>query len=594
MDGDNSQDAINWARAVLAILLLALLASLTGSAQAAEDEAVIPRVVDLAPTAAKPWEAGLVPIESNFEPAAPVSGSLVICGGGKLPDSVLNRFLELAGGDEARIVVIPTASALADSPEVESKLVFWRRAKVAALDILHTRSRTQANEPGFVRPLQAATGVWFTGGFQWRLADTYLGTAVEKLVHSVLDRGGVVGGTSSGAAIMSTNMIRRGYPSTEVGRGFDFLPGTVIDQHFLKRNRQQRLIDVLEHHPGFVGLGIDEGTALIAQGRRLSVLGESQVVAYLAPSADRPLKLETLHSGDEVDLIAMSRAAVARAKPSKRPSRPDVQAAPDGTLILAGGGDLPPEVGERFIAAAGGPDAPLVVISTAASARPEDEREELGWLHAAGATNVCLLDARSRAEALNESSLKIIRRARGIWFSGGKPWRLVDAYLDSEAEREFHRVLAAGGVIGGTAAGARIQASALLRGTPSANSELSAEGYETGFGFFRNVAIEDRFSEENRLAAMVELKRRRPELIGIGIDERTALAAHGNQLEVLGASHVTLFADTKPAADGRPAFRVLEAGERFDLKTGRRIAPASTTTAAATVASEPSHGKNGR
>ena len=121
----------------------------------------------------------------------------------------MNSFLELAGGDNARIVVIPTASALAGTPELEKKLTFLRHAKVAALSILHTRSRSTADDPAFVKPLERATGVWFTGGFQWRLADTYLGTAVDRLVHSVLDRGGVVGGTSSGAAIMSTLMIRR-------------------------------------------------------------------------------------------------------------------------------------------------------------------------------------------------------------------------------------------------------------------------------------------------------------------------------------------------------------------------------------------------
>src|SRR5277367_5200732 len=82
------------------------------------------------------------------EPAVPLPGSLVICGGGKLPEPVMNRFVELAGGSEARIVVIPTASSLADTPEeLETKIAFWRQVKVAALNVLHTRSREEADNP---------------------------------------------------------------------------------------------------------------------------------------------------------------------------------------------------------------------------------------------------------------------------------------------------------------------------------------------------------------------------------------------------------------------------------------------------------------
>ncbi len=505
-----------------------------------------------------------------------MTGSLVICGGGKLPDSVLNRFLELAGGEQARVVIIPTASALADGPEIEQKITFFRQANVAGLKLLHTRSRSEADDPKFGKPLADATGVWFTGGFQWRLADTYLGTAVEKLVHAVLARGGVIGGTSSGAAIMSTIMIRRANPEPEVGRGFDFLPGTVIDQHFLKRNRQDRLLNVLASHPGFIGLGIDEGTALIAHGRRLSVLGDSQVIACLAPSQDRPMKTEVLKSGDEVDLIALSRAAIGRAKPRK--PLIDVQAVPRGTLMLASGDATAPAVAERFIQAAGGPDARLVVVATA-EREPPSEDEALGWLKAAGARNVQLAYACDRSEALRPAMLKLFSEAQGIWFTGGRPYRLVDAYLDSEAEKLFHNVLERGGVIGGTDAGARIQASSLVRGSPLESSEIAAEGYENGFGFFRDVAIEDHFGEPQRYDAMARLKRGRPGLIGLGIGADTALVVHGNQLEVLGPHEVAIFDHRDAPRDAQAGYELLHAGERYDLKSRSRLAAASSKPA---------------
>ena len=93
-------------------------------------------------------------------------GSLVICGGGKIPDPVRDRFIELAGGPSARIVVIPTASAFADGPNVDRAIEAWKGRKVESVQLLHTRSRKQADDPEFVRPLTEATGVWIGGGKQ--------------------------------------------------------------------------------------------------------------------------------------------------------------------------------------------------------------------------------------------------------------------------------------------------------------------------------------------------------------------------------------------------------------------------------------------
>lgn len=244
---------------------------------------------------------------------APVSGSLVICGGGRLPGPVMDSFVKLAGGNRARLVIIPTASSIADSDALESRMDFWRNQEVADVSVLHTRSRKTADEADFVKPLAKASGVWFMGGGQGRVTDAYLGTEVQKMVHAVLARGGVVGGTSAGAAIMSPVMIRRGSSKeAEVGEGLGFLPGTVIDQHFIKRNRQERLLGVLNSHPGMVGLGIDEGTALIVQGRKMSVLGESSVIACMPSIANGPPNVQILKSGDEVDLFNLCQSAVER------------------------------------------------------------------------------------------------------------------------------------------------------------------------------------------------------------------------------------------------------------------------------------------
>lgn len=232
-------------------------------------------------------------------------GKLVICGGGVLPTELLTRFLELAGGALARVVVVTTASEFADSDAMEEKLTFWREQVLADLCVLHTRRRAMADEPEFWRPLASATGVWFVGGDQNWLTETYLGTRTRDEIHGVLARGGVVGGTSAGAAVMSPVMIKGGDLEAEVGPGFGLLPGAVVDQHFLKRNRQPRLQGVLASRPGLLGLGIDEGTALIVEGNQLTVLGESEVVACWAAVADRPAGELRLSHGAQADLRAL-------------------------------------------------------------------------------------------------------------------------------------------------------------------------------------------------------------------------------------------------------------------------------------------------
>jgi cyanophycinase len=267
---------------------------------------------------------------------SPATGTLVICGGGDVPDSVMLHFIELAGGAEARIVFVPTAAEGADLDEIDEDLEFFRRQPLGSLTVFHTRSREKANDPEFARPLADATGVWLGGGSQSLLTDAYLGTTAEELIRWVLNRGGVVGGISAGAAVMSPVMIRGGELEPEVGRGFGLLPGTVIDQHFLKRNRQDRLLRVLQAHPNLVGIGIDEGTALLVRGHRLTVMGDSDVVTCLASGSDGEACVQRLKPGEEADLAVLIRAATLRTQPAaERPMAKDRDAVIEPTVKTA-------------------------------------------------------------------------------------------------------------------------------------------------------------------------------------------------------------------------------------------------------------------
>lgn len=509
-----------------------------------------------------------LPIATVVDPTATVSGTLFICGGGRMPDAALQRFVDYAGGASAQVVVITTASETAETAEVEPRIDFWRRARMGEMRILHTRSREQANDPEFCQPLENATGVWFIGGYQHRLIDTYRGTKVEQGIRGVLERGGVVGGTSAGAAVMSPVMIKGGTTQAEVGEGFGFLQGTVIDQHFLKRKRQDRLLHVLASHPKLVGIGIDEGTVVVVRGRRLSVIKESEsnVTTCLAPLDGRPAETVTLKPGTELDLVALRRTASTRVQPRFRFD--DNQPAPalvQGTLVLTGGGDVPADATRRFIDACGGNEAAIIVVTTADGDQPPPEAEATGWLTAAGATQVCRIHARTPQEAEDPAVLELLRTAGGVWFTGGRQWRLVDAFHDTAAERLFHEVLKRGGAIGGSAAGASIVAAYLVRGNPLTNKPMMAQGYEEGFGFLPCTAVDPFFSQRNRFADMSELKQTYPQLVGLGLDEGTAIVIRGQALEVMGRNRVCVFHRREPAAEGQRDYDVLAAGDRYDL-----------------------------
>ena len=229
-------------------------------------------------------------------------GSLVICGGGSLPEAVLERFVQLAGGDRGKLIVIPTASSKVGDSDQEALVSRWSELGIGNVSILHARNRTEADSPAFTEAIDQATAVWFGGGQQSRLADTYVGTATEQAVLKLFRRGGVVGGTSAGAAIQSKVMIQSGSPVPVIATGIDLLGGSIIDQHFLKRNRFNRLLHAVRSHPDRIGVGIAESTAVVHQRGECEVLGDSFVTIVSAKDGPHSLSVETLRSGQSFPL----------------------------------------------------------------------------------------------------------------------------------------------------------------------------------------------------------------------------------------------------------------------------------------------------
>lgn len=250
----------------------------------------------------------------------------------------------------------------------------------------------------------------------------------------------------------------------------------------------------------------------------------------------------------------------------------------NGSLVIVGGGRLSDKIIDKFIELAGGKDAPMVLIPTAGGAKSyPDSRGDL--LRKRGATNVTVLHAKDKATANSEAFLAPLRKAQGVWFSGGRQWRLVDAYADTEAEKLFWKVLEKDGVIGGSSAGATIQGSYLARGDTK-NNQIMMGDHEEGFGFVKNVAIDQHVLARNRQFDLFTILKEKPELLGIGIDENTAIIVRGDEFEVLGASYVLMYDQgfysregykSKKLPEKEALFYFLKEGDRYNLKERKTV-----------------------
>ncbi|NUM69734.1 MAG: cyanophycinase [Ignavibacteriaceae bacterium] len=255
-------------------------------------------------------------------------GYLVIIGGGERPDTIMNRFLELAGGENANILIIPNASAY---KEEEGGLgIQILRAKGAKNVSLIRFERETASDDSVLAKLDGIDGIFFTGGDQSKLTGELLGTKLYDKIMEFYKKGGVIGGTSAGAAFMSKVMITgdelinkdSSYAfhtimpgNIKTAEGFGFLDNCIIDQHFVVRRRLNRLISAVLDNPQLPGIGIDESTALIvAPDMTFEVLGSRNVVIVNAAGATdikvnhenlygaQNIKIDILVSGDRYDL----------------------------------------------------------------------------------------------------------------------------------------------------------------------------------------------------------------------------------------------------------------------------------------------------
>lgn len=255
----------------------------------------------------------------------------------------------------------------------------------------------------------------------------------------------------------------------------------------------------------------------------------------------------------------------------------------NGTLFIGGGGvqkGMNADLWKIFRQYAGNDTARLVIIPTSwgdNSLRYDTTFTVLkNEFKKYGFNDIEVIHTKERNIANTEEFVKPLKRATAVWLSGGRQWRSADVYLDTKVHNELFKLLERGGIIGGASAGASIQGSFLARGSREVNGSFYIMGgQETGFGFISNIAIDQHHLVRNRQYDMFELLERKPEILGIGIDENTAILVKHNQFEVIGERYVTIydgtfwspyFNDINTLKKGEEKFYFLSSGCKYDLK----------------------------
>src|SRR3954447_13223930 len=251
----------------------------------------------------------------------PDKGTLVIQGGGSAEGTGIDEtFVNLAEGPDAKIIIVPTAGGNRDKDgklivyEEEKVLASWKKLGLTNVHMLHTADPKVANTEAFAATLRDAKGVWFNGGRQWNCVDSYADTLTLREFREVLNRGGVIGGSSAGATIQGDYLVRGAVagpqivmtPEPEHQHGFTFLRRSAIDQHINTRNRWDDIIPVIQKYPNLLGIGLSEGTAIVVTGDQFRVIGKWKVAIHDNTRIYEPWEKPyyVLSSGDEYDMKA--------------------------------------------------------------------------------------------------------------------------------------------------------------------------------------------------------------------------------------------------------------------------------------------------
>lgn len=499
-----------------------------------------------------------------------VNGTVIACAGPEVDSSVVDAFKRATGKDDDQIVALWLDSEF-DAEPFEEILGDESNAKLFGKKHDAFRSIDKLNEA-----LAGADGVLlFSSRPLLGNAGKSL-TQIKQPLMNVIERGGVV--CVVGPVIASLGAFRHQgvEPMSFLAKDLGLIPDGILYPGYVDSDDRNRMYGALAKRPHSVAIGIPKDTAVVLRGRKLITLGKQKVTFAISANDRQPHRVQHLAdvSGRRVspydsvvDLTAWRRDAIERQLPVFPRAKPADPIVEKGTLFIVGGGGLPQGLMDEMVELAGGDQAHMVYVPcTERESVPDQSRLVRQWKRM-GVASATVFHTKDRTKANSDKEfLKTLEQATGIWFGGGRQWNFADSYYGTEAHRLMKQVLARGGVIGGSSAGASIQGGYLARANPVANFDIMAPGYERGLGFLPGVAIDQHFSQRGRQKDMTKLANRYPQLLGIGIDETTAIRVRGSIAEVVGAGKVFFYDRRKPVVPGKDDFTALSAGQTMDLK----------------------------
>lgn len=399
----------------------------------------------------------------------------------------------------------------------------------------------------------------------------------KEAFNDFLGKGKLIVALGGAAEIVAHSYFQGDDLRPSASPGLNLLRDCILETNFDGAGDQKRLLSVLATKKHGVGVGLDKETALVLSGRKIWIAGKGKATFVLKGNEQLPPRVRSIRPSNRrsrdpesvlLDLTQWRRDAIDRTLPTfpaRDPRKPLVR---NGTLMIVGGGGSPRGMMATFIEFAGGVEnAKLVYV-------PCSEKEDVGERHwvvegwkKAGIRNATFIHTKDRNQANSDVDFLVpLKDATGLYFGGGRQWNFSDSYYGTEAHRLMKEVLKRGGVIAGSSAGASIQGRYLARATPIGNSKISAFGYERGgLGFLDGVAIDQHFAQRNRFADMTGLVTQYPQLLGIGIDEATAIIVQKSKARVIGRGQVHFYDRNQPVSPGEPDHLSLPAGSEYDL-----------------------------
>jgi cyanophycinase len=372
--------------------------------------------------------------------------------------------------------------------------------------------------------------------------------------------------------------------------GLNLIPDSVLLCEYDDQGTSRAdLLKAAARHPRTVGIGLERGAVLMLSGRKVTCHGSGQAKFVLAGCDHSPPRVETISAARSnrqaslLDLTEWRRDAIDRTLEPFPPAKVETPLVENGTLVIVGGGGMPRGLMSRFVELAGGTEnARLVYVPCLEDDDVSTEQGTVQGWKKMGVLHATMIHTKDRNRANSDDEfLEPLKDATGIWFGGGRQWNMADSYYGTKAHQMMKAVVQRGGVVGGSSAGASIQARYLARATPIGNTSIMAPGYERGgLGFISGVAIDQHFTQRGRQKDMTQLIKRHPQLLGIGLDEATAIIVQKSRAEVVGNGKVYFYDSEQPASAvqlDQPDYVALPAGSSYDL--ARRQVLVDTTEA---------------